>query len=194
MLALIIVLMVLTTYFGTGTIYSRGRYANILAEYSMKRTDFKAIAEAKQAVAALDDDYNKMVNSTNSKIIRSYHSGGCDKSLYNFIGNCDCGATKKNRRLVQEHMKTINGTYDEPDVIKPILFWPGYVLTNFVKNGEPADKDLARRQKELAQAEHDAELAELRAREAAALDKELALSRSKPRRAPAIATSLGIKQ
>lgn len=172
MLFIICFLLLLTAYVGTGAVYSRGRYANILAQAEQDSYDFKVIESTKKEMRELDKTYSEM-RSTNYTQITKHHTSGCDKARYSHIGVCDCGAVKKNRNRHNELSKKIEGRIDEPDVTKPILFWPAYMLGDFVRNGEPSDKELARRMKELSEAEHNVKIAELRAREAAALDKEL---------------------
>lgn len=167
-----IILFVLFTYMTVGAVYSRKRYANILATAKTKVSDFKAIEVNKKRLAELQNQNELMRSSHKVDTLSRYHKSGCDKIRYPNIGTCDCGALRANEKALNECQRSLDGVIDEPSTFKPMLFWPLYLTEDFIKSGS-ANTIEAKRALEIEQAEHNAHIAEIRAREAKALDEEL---------------------
>lgn len=124
----------LLPYLATGVHYSRNRYATLMAAASQTSKDLKKIASSKSIVEnALRD--KKEASSTNPVLIAKHHTMSCDKSRYSYIGVCNCGFVKKNSAVIQKARDFLEGKIDEPEVIKPMLLWPGYAMTSYLKSG-----------------------------------------------------------
>jgi hypothetical protein len=118
------------------------------------------------------------------------HTHSCEANGWSTPGYriqyCNCGAYKgRDIRIAKINAMLTNGTYvievaavpaQAPSIPRNVLGWPGYLLADFVK--APVSAGEKQRATELAEARHNATLAELRAREAEALDKELALAKN----------------
>lgn len=127
-------LVLLLPYLAVGAKYSRTRYAAIMASANQKTQDVAAIKTAKKKVESFNSDIRE-ARSTNITALIKHHKPGCDKVRYSHIGSCDCGFLSRHQAELEKHQNFLEGKVDEPDVIKPMLLWPGYGIVDYLKSG-----------------------------------------------------------
>ena len=164
----IILALLLLVYFIPGILIERRRYA--IADFKVKSFEpTNEFYEKKYREAELERE--------------SLSHGICNLKYPSLaVRGCDCIRQRKWNKLGREMREAKDRTTTLPAArVEPaiIALWPGYLVGQFIKSGEPPATPEVTRLREIEQARHDAELAEIRLREEVALDEQLELSRKR---------------
>jgi len=148
--------IIIAMYMAVGTLISRAVYGNQMNAIKAKPQSLAAL-EAREALKAI------------------VHDGSCYQrkggSYYNANRDCDCGQNRRWREA-RDELK------DAPDVATPtnpyllVAGWPFAGYHKFLTSSGGSKENRARA-REIAAAQHDIYMAELREQESAALDREL---------------------
>ncbi len=182
---MIFIALLITMYLMIGLVYSRKRYATLAFERKAALPTPTEKDKAARARIAVLDENTKELSAPMSKD-PVVHGVGCGALGFHNADYrkqwCNCGVYKKLQAIDRERRElkmgvAPNGEYKEPEKYLPVVFWFAYMAGDFVSSGTPADSEAVRRAKEIAEATHAADMAEIRARESAALDRELEASK-----------------
>lgn len=162
---LFVIIASLIAYLITGMTMERNRYA---------------LARVKcDSIEMNRDYYDRLYDEAKAKRDSIPHKSYCFTYISGNHSCQNCTTTNSDnwRKYTLEMKEAKAGRSRAPvAAVSPtaVFFWPGVLGVNWIKSGEPKNSPEAQRLREIAEAKHDAEIAELRARESRALDKELA--------------------
>jgi len=139
MLTLVFLFVFLIPYLTVGARYSRNRYAELQHVNAQKQMGVPSLAELK----AMKVELNSLRSGPD--ILGDYklaHEANC--RAWSWISevyrntHCNCGVKKKVGLLEQNIRAAEAGKAmtQEPSVFTPLLFWPGYMATSYLKGGK----------------------------------------------------------
>lgn len=127
MLVLVILLTMLSTYMVAGAKYARGRYAVLMNQAEQTQADASLRASKENKLRELEK-----IHPFRDK---RYHNPKCSQHNYNHIAACNCGSMDKIYKEQADLREYLGGTIPEPEVFKPMVFWPLYVMSSYLKSG-----------------------------------------------------------
>lgn len=138
MFILIFTLLFATLYLGAGTKYSRHRYAQLKAAPVPVKPPLDRLVQSRDRLYTRKKGWGEA-----EKVL--VHASACDAQNWTSEGmrsyHCTCGAVTLANSLSKQIIHYDEPVVlDEPSVVPPLLFWPGYAAVGYMKSGVPQAK------------------------------------------------------
>lgn len=142
MITLIIFMVLFVPYILTGAKFSRNRYAIQAQKNKIALASFDPQVETANRIRTLKANLNESTNRSDTEGVN--HSADCPAHEWGSPGyrrqHCRCKVYGRiaeiRRELVNLEANFVNAPdMDEANVIMPMLLWPTYMMTSYLKSG-----------------------------------------------------------